>query len=108
MTIKITEVGKLFNYATAFDLSSNTELTLKFTSPTGAETSFTKTGSRVTAPAVVGGSGGTIPANTYMQLITIATDFTEVGTWTVCGVYNDATPKEFHGNDATFTVEDDC
>lgn len=108
MTIKITEVGKLFNYATGFDISGNTELTLKFTSPTAVVLTLTKTSGRVSAPAVLGGVNGTIPANTYMQITTIATDFTETGTWTVCGTYNDATPKEFHGDDATFTIGDDC
>ncbi len=111
MTIKATEVGKLFNYSTGFDLSGNTELELKFTSPAGTETSLTKTGGRVSAPAVTitDSDLGTIPASTYMQITTNATDFTEDGsTWNVCCIYTDATPKVFHGDDAGFTVEEAC
>ena len=117
MTIKIGEVGKEFNYSTLFDLSAFTGLELKFTSPTGVITILTSAGGRVSAPAVFIPSVPAtatedevpaIAASTYMQITTIATDFTEVGTWTVCGTYNDATPKEFFGDDATFEIGDDC
>lgn len=108
MTIKATEVGKKFNYGTFYDLSANTALALKFTSPSG--TVLTLTNPRVTAPAtpVVDPVLGELPANTYMQITTIDTDFTEAGTWTVCGTYEDASPKKFFGDDATFTVEEAC
>ena len=111
MSIKATEVGKIFNYSTGFDLSSFTELTLKFTDPFGVETTYdTTTTPAVSAPGVNFNdpSLGVLPANTYMQLTTTATTFTVVGEWTVCGVYEDGTPKTFFGDDATFTVEEAC
>jgi hypothetical protein len=110
MTIKATEVGKQFNYGTFYDLSGASELTLKFTSPSGTVSTFTQTGGRVTAPAtdVVDSNLGVIPGNTYMQLVTQATDFTEVGTYTVCGTYEDSTPIKYFGDDATFEVEEAC
>lgn len=109
MGIKVGEVGKLFNYGTFFDLSSFTLLTLKFTSPLGTVTTLTSP-TRVSAPSVdvTDNVLGTLPADTYMQITTEATDFTEVGTWTVCGIYQDATPKKFDGDDATFEVEAGC
>lgn len=117
MSIKTGEIGKLFNYGTFFDLSGSSSLTLKFTSPKGIETIIANP--RVTAPAVdltatIENEDGTetqttFPANTYMQFSTLATDFTEAGKkWTVCGIYEDATPKEFHGDLATFTIEASC
>lgn len=108
MGIKVTEVGKLFNYGTFYDLSASTALDLKFRSPSGVETVISNP--RVTAPAVpvTDSELGTLPASTYMQFTTEATDFTEAGTWTVCGTYTDATPKVFFGDDATFTVGDKC
>lgn len=106
MTINTNAIGVLFQYNTTYDLSSNTELTLKFTSPTNVETILTKTAGRVSAPATP--SAGGAPANTYMQITQELTDFTEVGTWAVCGIYNDGTPKQLPGNDATFLVEEGC
>lgn len=108
MGIKATEVGKQFNYGTFIDLSGNTQLSLKFVSPTGQITILTKP--RVSAPAVpvTDPIEGTFPADTYMQITTEATDFTEVGEWTVCGIYEDGSPKIFYGDDATFTVEEAC
>tara|TARA_R110000782_G_C14770621_1_gene409042 strand:+ start:767 stop:1090 length:324 start_codon:yes stop_codon:yes gene_type:complete len=107
MSIKVGEVGKLFRYATGYDMSGSNVLTLKFTSPSGAATSYT---SGVTAPAsiVTDPDLGSIAASTYMQYTTDGTEFTEAGLWTVCGTYQDATPKLFHGGDATFTVGEAC
>ena len=109
MTIKKTEVGKQFNYGTSFDLSSFTLLELKFTSPKGVITTLDSS-SRVSAPStpVTDPDLGTLPADTYMQITTEATDFTEVGTWKVCGTYTDATPKVFFGDEATFPIDAAC
>jgi hypothetical protein len=108
MSIKATEVGKVFRYATGFDMSGNTGLSLKFVSPSNIETTITNP--RVTAPAVpvTDPDLGPIAASTYMEFTTQAGDFTEAGEWTVCGTYIDNTPKTFFGNDATFTVGEAC
>jgi hypothetical protein len=108
MTIKATEVGKAFRYATYFDLSANTALSLKFTDPNGDVSTITNP--KVTAPAspVVDPDLGSLAADTYMEFDTEATDFTVAGTWTVCGQYDDATPKVYFGDNATFTVEEAC
>ena len=109
MTIKATEVGKIFRYATGFDMSGSTALSLKFTHSDNV-TTFTATNPAVTAPAVIANDPdlGSIPASTYMQYTTTGTDFTKAGTWTVCGIYTDGTPKVFIGDDAQFTVGDAC
>jgi hypothetical protein len=108
MAIKVTEIGKEFNYGTFYDLSGATALDLKFTSPSGVVTTISNP--RVTAPGVPVTDPilGTLPANTYMQFTTLSTDFTEAGTWTVCGTYTDASPKVYFGDDATFTVGAAC
>ena len=116
MSMKVGEVGKLFSYGTFFDLSGSTALDLKFTAPDGTIT--TVSNPRVTAPAIeltatIEAPDGTetqetYPASTYMQFSTLAGDFPDAGTWTVCGTYTDATPKIFFGDLATFTVEAAC
>lgn len=108
MTLKATEFGKTFRYATTYDMSANTALDLKFTAPDG--TVYTISNPRVTAPAVsvVDPTLGTLEASTYMEFTTLATDFEMAGPWTVCGTYTDATPKIFYGNDAEFEVEEAC
>lgn len=108
MTIKATEVNKIFRYATFFDLSASNALELKFTDPGGIITIITNP--RVTAPAiqVTDPDLGVLAASSYMQFNTLATDFPIPGTWTVCGTYTDIIPSEFFGNDATFTVGEAC
>ena len=116
MSIKVTEIGKLFNYGTFFDISGFDTLTLKFTAPDGTETEITDP--RVSAPnvdvaaTIINDDGTesqvTFPADTYMQFSALAGDFTQAGTWTVCGTYTDLTPKEFFGDEATFTVGEKC
>ena len=109
MPIKATEVGKIFRYATYFDLSAFTSLSLKFTFPDGTENIITNP--RVTAPAVdvVDPDLGLLTANTYMQFTTLASDFPQAfRDVVVCGTYEDATPKTFFGDDAFFDVLAPC
>jgi len=112
MTIRVSEVGKAFRYSTGFDMSAFTELTLIFTKPDLTQlTKDTGTTNAVSAPAVAlvnDADLGNVPASTYMQFLTVAADFDQAGIWTVCGIYEDATPKTFHGADATFTVLGAC
>lgn len=104
MSIKVGEIGQLFTYATYFDLSANTELTITFTSPEGVETVIDD--SRITAPAAPYDDPtlGMLAASTYMQFTTLSTDFTESGEWTVYGTYEDATPRLLYGDCAKFDV----
>ena len=109
MPINATEVGKIFRYATGFDMSSNTALSLKFTH-SDSVTTFTATNPAVTAPAIQVDDPdlGILPANTYMEYNTTGTDFTKGGDWSVCGTYEDGTPKKFFGTGAVFAVGDAC
>lgn len=109
MALKALEVGKIFRYATGFDMSGSTALSLKFTHSDGT-TTFTVSDPDVTAPAsnVTDADLGALLASEYMQFLTTALHFTISGTWTVCGTYTDGTPKVFIGDTATFTVEATC
>ena len=80
---------------------------------------LTQTGGRVSAPAVeltnepvIQADGTTknqtVAASTYMQITTIASDFTEEGDYDICGTYEDATPKKFSGDENTFPVGAAC
>lgn len=115
MSIKIGEIGREYYISTAFDLSSFSELAIKFTSPSGE--SFEKlTADGVSAPSApspalpAGGgfAGGVMPADTYILYITDGTEFDEAGDWTVCVRYEDATPKKFFGDDAVLTILSAC
>ena len=101
MSIVVGEVGKAFRLSTnGFDMSAYTGLTLNFTKPDG--TTLTKTeasANPVSAPAtalVNDPDLGNQAASTYFEFTTIATDFDQSGTWEVCGIYTDATPKIYH------------
>jgi len=85
MSLTATEVGKVFRYATAFNMSSSTALSLKFTHADG--TTFTVSNPDVTAPAVgiTDPDLGSLNASEYMEYITTGTDFNKGGTWNVIG-----------------------
>lgn len=109
MTIKQGEIGRDLYISTGFDLSSNTGLKIKVTSPLGVEKEFTNPD--VTAPATPSPSLpdlGILPASTYMLYATTGIDFDEDGDWTLCVEYTDATPKTFFGNDTTLTIGPAC
>ena len=117
MTLKVGEVGKKFRYATYFDLSGNTTISLKFKAPDGTINLIEPP--RLTAPniQVEDTDLGTLDASTYMEFTTIASDFEDIPdilphqdyiTWSVCGTYVDSTPKEFFGDTASFKVYRPC
>ena len=115
MTIKATESNQPFRLAPSFVLSSNTGLTLQFTSPSGTVTTHTKASSpAVTAPAVALTNDpelGDVAASTYFELFTTTTTFTEAGTWTACGKYTDTatTPDTIIETlPVTFTIGESC
>lgn len=108
--IRVGESGKIFRYATGYDMSSFTALELQFTSPSGAIT--TKTNPTVVlAGAVTDPYLGPLVANTYMQITIDATLFTVAGTWTVCGTYTNSgtSPSTvYEGAPATFSILAGC
>lgn len=111
MSISVGEVGRAFRLSTnSFDMSSSTGLILNFISPTGVALQKTEASSNaVTAPAMALTAEsdpdiGPQDASTYFEFTTIATDFTEHGTWSVCGIYTDGTPKVYH-TIASYTFE---
>jgi len=108
--ISVGESGKIFRYATGYDMSSYTSLDLKFTAPDGTVT--TKSNPDVVlAGAVTDPYLGALAANTYMQLTFDATLFTSAGSWTVCGTYTNSGTSPvtiYEGADATFTVLAGC
>jgi hypothetical protein len=118
VSIKVGEIGRDLYVGTSFDLSSNTELIINFTSPDGS-VSFSKAkADGVTAPAVDSPalpssgdfSGGVLPANTYMMYTTDGTEFVDGGHggWEICTTYQDATPKRFYGDDTTLLIAEAC
>ena len=109
MSIAATEVGKIFRYATGFDMSSSTALSLKFTYNDGS--TFTVSNPDVTAPAVgiTDPDLGLLNASEYMAFTTVAADFDQIGVWTVCGIYADTVTGEILSSaETTFTVLDGC
>lgn len=106
MALKATEIGKLVVYATSFDLSANTSLEIVLKDPAGNEVVVPD--ARITAPAApLNTSLGLLPASTYMQFSTLATDFPQKDDFTICGTYF-AVGKKFFGDIATIPVAAAC
>lgn len=97
--MRVGEIGKVQNLITGFNLSGATVLSVILTRPDG--TTITKTGSCVTAPNT---EAPPLVANQYIRYTTEAGDIDVDGTWQICGVYEDATPKKYYSDDATFEV----
>lgn len=105
MSIKVGDVGKsLYVSSGQYNLSGNTSLTIETKKPDNT-TGPTLTG--VTAPATnspdIPGSG-VFSANLYGLYKTSGADFDVAGDWQIRLVYQDATPKKFHGEFATLTI----
>jgi hypothetical protein len=106
MSLKVGEIGKTINVNADFDLSGNTDLKLVFTKPDLTILTVDKAGG-VTAPAVPytdPDTGEVFAANEYWSYNTASGDIDQDGPWAVNGRYIDATPKDFCGDTATFTV----
>lgn len=119
MSIKATEVGKLFFYGTGFDLSgAGATFSIDLIGPSGkvvvdnSRISISASDVTVKVPQADGSTvQQTFAGNTYMQFSTLATDFPVEGTfsqYSACGTYNDPTPKEFFGDVANFPVGAPC
>jgi len=109
MAVKVAEVNKVVNLFTGFNLDDATSMTIKTTSPAGVVGSIA-TG-RITSPSspVIDADLGTAAADTYMQFTTLATDFLEVGNYTLCGTYNDTVAGDVFFTDQTIlAVEVGC
>lgn len=111
MSVKIGEVGKLIYVGTGFDMSANTELGIRFVSPTDSIDFTRLSADGVTAPAVPSPSLpdiGVLAANEYLLYATQAIDFTVAGDWCVNAQYTESTTKFYIGDNGTLTVEDPC
>ena len=119
--IRYGEIGKGIYVDASFDLSANTELTLKFN--LGGQVFTRNTGDGVVAPAVdspalaanpsSGFPGGVLPANTYALYVVGSGDwadsaFNSIGDWGVCLTYEDAAPSRLYGDEALITIEEGC
>jgi hypothetical protein len=122
MTLKEGEIGKILRVSTmstdlatgllipgtGFDLSGNSELTLKFTILVTDTIVEKVKADGVSAPAVDIDDPdlGPLLADQYYEY-PIESGFLAVGTagpWVVNGIYDDATPKRFCGDAAQFSV----
>ncbi len=113
MSIQVGQFGVPFRLSTnGLDMSSFTKFTLNFTDPNGLALQKTElTTNAVSAPAVALVNDpdlGNQSASTYFELITLVTDFTVAGTWSVCGFAEDATRGLPTIEDYTFEVLEAC
>ena len=106
MSLRVGEIGKTIRVNTNFDLSGNSELTLRFTQPD--LTTFERVkADGVSAPGVPvtdPETGDVFAANEYMEYNTQSGEFDESGQWFVQAQYDDITPKRFIGEQEPFTV----
>ena len=123
MSLKLLESGKTLRVSSgelvggvitsAFDMSSNTELTLTFTKPSGSTSTKTKSGGEVVLGAsnVTEADLGAILASEYVEYEIEAGFLTPAGTWKVYLTYTNtsATPDDvYYGDCAEFEVEGIC
>lgn len=105
MSIKVGDVGKsLYISSGQYNLSGNTSLSLETKKPdnTAGPTLTGLTAPNTNSPDIPG--SGIFNANLYGLYKTTGNDFTVAGDWQVRLVYQDGTPKKFHGDWAKLTV----
>ena len=98
--IKVGEIGRRIYFGANYDMSGATIINGKLTKPSGAVLAI--------VPTVQASPFGPYLANEYATYDTQAGDIDESGLWSACITYNDATPKLYHSDDATFTVDEAC
>jgi hypothetical protein len=117
MTMKKGSIGVPLRIATGFDMSGSTSLTMILTKPDGTQLTKTSGAGEVSAPAVALTNDpdlGNVAASTYFEYTNAVDDYDVVGdiadanAWTVCGIYNDATPKVYPTAPVPFTVLEGC
>lgn len=102
--MNVGEYGLALNVNANYNLSASTSLTLDFTRPDN--TTFSRTGASVTAPAVpyvTLDGNGTYAASQYAKYIIAAGDLTAAGPYSVRLTYLDGT-KLLKSDPASFTV----
>ena len=106
MSLRVGDIGKIVRVATGFNLSGNSELTMEFDKPDGTTTLTKLKADGVTAPSaeVNDPTLGILAADTYLEYPTASGDIDQDGQWVVHAEYDDATPKHFCGDRATFSV----
>ena len=114
MSMQTGESGKLFGYNTNFDLTTNTELSLEFTTPAGVLIVIDPPRLSVGGVDKIFNEGGVdvlYLAGQYIQFIVVETDFTVAGSWFVCGTYTNGStsPSQvFKGEIRGFPVGFGC
>jgi hypothetical protein len=106
MSLKVGEIGKIINVNAKFDMSGNTDLEINFIKTDLSTLTVNKAGG-VSAPAIPftdPDTGEIFAANEYWSYATKSGDIDQSGAWTLSGRYIDATPKDFCGDTANFTV----
>ena len=104
VNLKVGEKGRIFRYAVGFDMSSETEITLKFVKPD--DTSISK----VTADGIVLGGAitdptlGSLLANEYADYTIETGVIDQAGAWAAQLTYTD-TSRILIADSVTFTVD---
>lgn len=109
MTLHVGETGKTLRFASALDMSSNTELTLTFELPDGTTVTKTKTAGEVTLgiSALTDPDLGPLIGNQYVEYVVESGFLSQAGTWQAKLTYTNTVPAPddiFIGNCTTFTV----
>jgi len=113
MSLKTGETGKIFRVAAGFDMSSRTELSIKFYKPDGTAVTKTQTGGEVALGIinVTDPDLGSLLANEYVEYDIESGFLDQAGTWTGCLTYTNTAPTPddiFIGNAFSFTVGSSC
>lgn len=113
MSLKVGETGKIFRVAAGFDMSSYTELSIKFIKPDGTIVTKTQTGGEVTLGTinVTDPDLGSLLAHEYVEYDIESGFLDQSGIWTGCLTYTNTTPTPddiYIGDSFTFTVGTTC
>jgi hypothetical protein len=113
MSLKTGETGKIFRVAAGYDMSSRTELSIKFTKPDATTVTKTQTGGEVALGTidVTDPDLGALLANEYVEYDIEAGFLDQAGTWTGCLTYTNTAPAPddiYIGDTFTFTVGSTC
>ncbi len=104
VNLKVGEFGRIFRYATGYDMSSETEITIRFVKPDASEVSKVTADGIVLAGGITDPTLGALSANEYADYTIESGVIDQAGAWTAQLTYTDGT-LNLIADSVTFTVD---
>lgn len=104
VNLKVGEIGRIFRYATGYDMSSETEITIKFVKPDATTVSKVTADGITLKNALTDPTLGALSSNEFADYVIESGVFDQAGAWSAQLTYTDGT-LTLIADSVVFTVD---